>query len=111
MARWDDPDSATSSFSIMLGAASHLDGKYSVFGELVDGEETLRKIEAVETKREGIFVMPIERVEIEATYIITPDIDDGAGGECEEDLRECMMRADSLAQEIFSAREKLLPGN
>ena len=32
MAHADDPDSATTSFFLMLGAAPHLDGKYSAFG-------------------------------------------------------------------------------
>lgn len=32
MARYEDPDSAVSSFSIMLGPAPHLDGQYTVFG-------------------------------------------------------------------------------
>ena len=33
----DDSDSAASSFSILLGPAPHLDGKYTVFGEVVRG--------------------------------------------------------------------------
>lgn len=32
MARYEDPTSAVSSFSILLGPASHLDGDYTVFG-------------------------------------------------------------------------------
>ncbi|GMU51829.1 MAG: hypothetical protein AMXMBFR33_09750 [Candidatus Xenobia bacterium] len=32
MARYEDPTSAVSSFSILLGPASHLDGEYTVFG-------------------------------------------------------------------------------
>jgi cyclophilin family peptidyl-prolyl cis-trans isomerase len=35
MARYDDrPDSGETSFSILLGDAPHLDGKYTVFGQL-----------------------------------------------------------------------------
>ena len=37
MARSDDPDSATTSFFLMLGAAPHLDGKYTAFGRVVAG--------------------------------------------------------------------------
>ena len=47
MARDDDPNSATTSFSILLGPAPHLDGTYTVFGKMSPtSEETLRKIEA-----------------------------------------------------------------
>lgn len=47
MARWNDPNSAESSFSIMLGPAPHLDGAYTVFGEVVEGMDTVEKIVAV----------------------------------------------------------------
>eukprot|EP00850_Spirogloea_muscicola_P021070 SM000235S08109 [mRNA] locus=s235:14817:16650:- [translate_table: standard] len=69
MGRYDDPDSATSSFSILLGDAPHLDEKYAVFGKMVSGDETLRKMEKLPTKTEGIFVMPIERITISSTYV------------------------------------------
>ena len=58
MARTEDPDSADTSFFIVLGPAPHLDGKYSVFGKVIDGFDTLEKIEKVlrdgETPRERI---------------------------------------------------------
>jgi cyclophilin family peptidyl-prolyl cis-trans isomerase len=41
MARGDDPDSASTSFFLMLGAAPHLDGKYTAFGRVVAGMEVL----------------------------------------------------------------------
>ena len=37
MARSADPDSAGSQFYITLGAAPHLDGKYTVFGRVTTG--------------------------------------------------------------------------
>ena len=37
MARGDDPASATTSFFIVTGDALSLDGKYTVFGRVVDG--------------------------------------------------------------------------
>ena len=121
MARWSDPDSATSSFSVLLGTAPHLDGKYAVFGEMVEGEETLRKIEAVETTKSGIFVMPKERIEILSTYVLREGAVSGGEGERAapttgsasdaEELRECRVRADSLAKELHEIREKRLPGN
>jgi cyclophilin family peptidyl-prolyl cis-trans isomerase len=45
MARNDDPDSATTSFFLMLGAAPHLDGKYTAFGRVVSGLEVLDAFE------------------------------------------------------------------
>ncbi|MGA7238420.1 MAG: peptidylprolyl isomerase, partial [Bryobacteraceae bacterium] len=62
MARGDDPDSATTSFFLMLGSAPHLDGKYTAFGrvvagmgvldafdkEEVDGETPKRRLELIE---------------------------------------------------------------
>ena len=47
MARTDDPNSADTSFFIVLGTSPHLDGKYSVFGKVVAGFDTLEKIEKV----------------------------------------------------------------
>jgi cyclophilin family peptidyl-prolyl cis-trans isomerase len=45
MARLDnDPDSGCSSFSILLGPAPHLDGKYTVFGELERGTDVLEEL-------------------------------------------------------------------
>jgi peptidyl-prolyl cis-trans isomerase B (cyclophilin B) len=41
MARGDDPDSASTSFFLMLGDAPHLDGKYSAFGQVVEGLDVL----------------------------------------------------------------------
>ncbi|MCM2272848.1 MAG: peptidylprolyl isomerase [candidate division Zixibacteria bacterium] len=44
MARSADPNSASCQFFICLGKVPHLDGKYTVFGQLVNGFEILRKI-------------------------------------------------------------------
>jgi peptidyl-prolyl cis-trans isomerase B (cyclophilin B) len=60
MARGDDPDSAQTSFFIVLGPAPHLDRKYSVFGKVVDGFDTLERIEKVACDGET----PRERVEL-----------------------------------------------
>ncbi|GAB2248338.1 hypothetical protein Droror1_Dr00008220 [Drosera rotundifolia] len=68
MGRYDDPNSASSSFSILLGDAPHLDGKYAVFSKVTQGDETLRKLEELPTRREGIFVMPVERITILSSY-------------------------------------------
>ncbi|KAL5123253.1 Peptidyl-prolyl cis-trans isomerase CYP23 [Glycine soja] len=68
MGRYDDPDSASSSFSILLGDAPHLDGKYAIFGKVTKGDETLTKLEQLPTRKEGIFVMPMERITILSSY-------------------------------------------
>jgi len=47
----NDINSGESSFSILLGEAPHLDGKYTIFGELVSGQEVLSAIE--KAPREG----------------------------------------------------------
>lgn len=44
MARWDDPNSALSSFSILLGDAPHLDGKYTIFGHIESGGLVLQAL-------------------------------------------------------------------
>jgi peptidyl-prolyl cis-trans isomerase B (cyclophilin B) len=52
MARTDDPDSATTSFFLMLGAAPNLDGQYSAFGRVVAGMEVLDAFEKEEVDGE-----------------------------------------------------------
>ena len=49
MARSSDPDSASSQFFIMHADSSHLDGKYSAFGKVTSGIETVDKIVSVPT--------------------------------------------------------------
>jgi peptidyl-prolyl cis-trans isomerase B (cyclophilin B) len=60
MARADDPDSASTSFFLMLGPAPHLDGKYSAFGRIVQGMEVLDAFEKEEVDGES----PKRRLEI-----------------------------------------------
>jgi cyclophilin family peptidyl-prolyl cis-trans isomerase len=60
MARAGDPNSADTSFFIVLGRAEHLDGKYTVFGKVIDGFDTLDKMEKVARTGEK----PIERLEL-----------------------------------------------
>src|SRR5437870_13678037 len=44
MARKSDPDSAGSQFYILLGAARHLDGQYTVFGRVTTGMDVVDRI-------------------------------------------------------------------
>ncbi|MGD8558711.1 MAG: peptidylprolyl isomerase [Gammaproteobacteria bacterium] len=55
MARYDDdPDSATTSFSILLGDAPHLDGKYTVFGHLESGGTVVNSILSIPLQGEKL---------------------------------------------------------
>ncbi|MEO8597856.1 MAG: peptidylprolyl isomerase [Candidatus Solibacter sp.] len=67
MARTDDPDSATTSFFLMLGPSPHLDGKYSAFGRVVEGMEVLDAFEKEEVEGET----PKRRLEV-VTATIDP---------------------------------------
>jgi peptidylprolyl isomerase len=68
MARYDDDlDSAESSFSILLQPAPHLDGKYTIFGELERGSDVLRAI--AEAPRNG--VAPVERIVVEDAVVLS----------------------------------------
>lgn len=60
MARASDPNSAETSFFLVMGRAEHLDGKYTVFGKVLDGFDTLERIEKVPRNGET----PVERVEL-----------------------------------------------
>lgn len=64
MARTDDPNSATTSFFLMLGPSPPLDGHYAAFGRVVSGMEVLDAFEKEEVDGEK----PRRRLElIEAT--------------------------------------------
>ena len=71
MARSSDPDSAGSQFFIMLGSTPQLDGKYTAFGRLVEGDDVLTKISEtpIVASGRGEVSKPTERVEIESITI------------------------------------------
>ncbi|EFJ45128.1 hypothetical protein VOLCADRAFT_64009 [Volvox carteri f. nagariensis] len=100
MGRYDDPNSGASSFSILLGDAPHLDMQYTAFAKVTEGMESLRRMEELPTRREGIFVMPVKRVTILATYWYR---------HCEDELAELTMRFESQADELQRVRKKCLP--
>lgn len=108
MARHDDPNSGASSFSILLGPAPHLDMQYTVFGEVTSGLAALGSMERVETRRDGIFVMPTKRITILAQYMYT--VADGGNVGCLEALRSLQARFDSLQLQLHVERQKNLPG-
>lgn len=60
MAHGDDPDSATTSFFLMLGDGANLDGKFSAFGRVVSGMDVLDALNKEEVDGET----PKRRIEI-----------------------------------------------
>ncbi len=73
MARAMDPNSAGSQFFICLSReqTSRLDGKYTVFGRLIDGMPVLEQIGNVETKMSpwGEKAAPVNPVVLEKAYM------------------------------------------
>jgi cyclophilin family peptidyl-prolyl cis-trans isomerase len=70
-----DINSATSQFFVVHGTAPGLDGKYSAFGQLVDGLDVLDKIATTEVKRSpgGEASMPVEeQILIRAIVVKAP---------------------------------------
>ncbi|OQY59151.1 MAG: peptidylprolyl isomerase [Desulfobacteraceae bacterium 4572_88] len=66
MARAGHPDSAGSQFFICMADAPHLNGKYTVFGEVVSGMEVADKIVSQKKdKRDN----PLERIEMKVTIV------------------------------------------
>jgi peptidyl-prolyl cis-trans isomerase B (cyclophilin B) len=68
MARGDDPASATTSFFIVTGNAGSLDGKYTVFGQVVDGLPVVDAIEQTTVNGET----PVSRIELTKVRIVHP---------------------------------------
>ena len=58
MARTSDPDSADSQFFIMFAPATHLDGQYTVWGQVISGMEFIDKIKKGDPARNGSVVNP-----------------------------------------------------
>jgi cyclophilin family peptidyl-prolyl cis-trans isomerase len=63
----DDPDSAESSFMILLADAPHLDGSYTAFGEVLQGMEVLDQL--LQVPVDASF-FPKQRVAIEQAVVI-----------------------------------------
>ena len=77
MGKFDEPNTGTSSFSMLLGYAPFLDQKYTIFGRVVAGDFVLSQLEKLETVRDGIFVKPKQRVEIVSAVVMYSDGDGG----------------------------------
>jgi len=124
MGRYDDPNSGTSSFSILLGSAPHLDMHYTIFGRVTKGMETLRKMEELPTRQEGIFVMPLEPVVIESVYWRRESLSDDSEDLINQKLtlpgnrddskkfstiEECQAMYSAQSVDLQRTREKCLP--
>ena len=68
MARGDDPASASTSFFIVTGDASSLDGKYTAFGRVVDGAAVLDTIEQAPVNGEA----PVTRIDLVRVRVLKP---------------------------------------
>jgi peptidyl-prolyl cis-trans isomerase B (cyclophilin B) len=75
MARSANPDSAGCQFFICDGDASFLDRKYTAFGIVIKGDETLAKIAGTPVTRSasGENSKPTERVEVKSVKIVPKD--------------------------------------
>ncbi|KAI3729163.1 hypothetical protein L6452_17814 [Arctium lappa] len=104
MGRYSDPNSAQSSFSMLLGDAPHLDHEYAIFGKVTKGDDTLKKLEELPTRREGIFVMPTERITILSTYYYDIEMET-----CQRDKSMLKRRLAASAVEIERQRMKCFP--
>ncbi|MBE6547641.1 MAG: peptidylprolyl isomerase [Ruminococcaceae bacterium] len=82
MARTNEPDSASSQFFIMHGKAEHLDGDYAAFGYVVAGMDVVDAIAKCEVDNPlSSFPMPIDKVEIEDVFFVSPIADTGLAAE------------------------------
>lgn len=66
MARGDDPASAMTSFFIVTGDAPSLDGKYTVFGRVVEGLAVVESIEQSPVNGET----PVSRIELKSVRLL-----------------------------------------
>ncbi|KAH1264532.1 Peptidyl-prolyl cis-trans isomerase CYP23 [Glycine max] len=126
MGRYDDPDSASSSFSILLGDAPHLDGKYAIFGKVTKGDEMLTKLENISGKKGTYQVrihvycekmrtinlahsvsnhiwMPMECITILSSYYYDTETEN-----CEQDRSILKLRPAASAVEV--ERQRASPG-
>lgn len=69
-ARTADPDTAGCQFFICHGAPSFLDGQYTVFGQLIKGDDVLEKIATTATEGSD---RPVKRMNIESVKIVPAD--------------------------------------
>ncbi len=64
MARTSDPNSANSQFFIMLDAAPHLNGEYTLVGEIVEGMENVDKLKKGSKANNGLVDGPDKMITV-----------------------------------------------
>lgn len=91
LARDEDPDSGSTEFYVCLEPRPHLDGHYTVFGQLVEGDDVLAAIGAVAVEekflgdaRKVAFHEPKEPVVIRRAYLETRQLAPAAAEESDE---------------------------
>ena len=72
MARSQDPNSAGSQFFVCLGRdqCQHLDGKYTAFGQVIEGLDIVEKFEAVEVDKNDC---PQEKISLNNVKLLEED--------------------------------------
>jgi cyclophilin family peptidyl-prolyl cis-trans isomerase len=78
LARDEDPDSGSTEFYVCLAPRPHLDGRYTVFGQVVEGLDVLAAIGAVPVEEKWLgdeeprvaFHQPLEPVVIERARLV-----------------------------------------
>lgn len=81
------------------------------YREVTAGMDTLDRFEKVEVKREGIFVMPLERITIMSSYVYTPEENLETKSSCQEKLQDLRERFHAQAHTLEQIRSSKLPGN
>ena len=72
MARAQDPDSANSQFFICLADASFLDGKYTLFGEVIAGMDVVDKIKTGSKAADGMVTNPDRIIKMQLASDVAP---------------------------------------
>lgn len=99
------PNTNGSQFFITLSQTPHLDGKHSVFGELVLGESVVDSIGAVETEKPGD--RPVEDVVIETINILRKG-SDAKDFDAAKAFKEGIKKAEEAEKEAQALKEKQL---
>ncbi|RYR58657.1 hypothetical protein Ahy_A05g024539 isoform B [Arachis hypogaea] len=109
-ARWDR-HSALTSFQMIQSNVLHYvlyadmsSFQYAIFGRVTKGDDTLKKLEQLPTRKEGIFVMPTERITILSSYYYDTETEN-----CEQDRTILKRRLAASAVEVEKQRMKCFP--